>query len=118
MYDVWAAYDPVAVGTRLGGSLRRPPAERTDAYKGQAVSVAAYRALLDLFPTRAADFRALLTAMLTWPTFSSARDDAGMSRRYGGIHFPDGDEQGRTLGASVGQNAWDRACSYFDGTAG
>ncbi|MET0476798.1 MAG: hypothetical protein ABW222_02460, partial [Actinomycetota bacterium] len=24
MYDAWAAYDPVAVGTRLGGSLRRP----------------------------------------------------------------------------------------------
>src|SRR5687768_11214654 len=24
MSDAWAAYDPVAVGTRLGGSLRRP----------------------------------------------------------------------------------------------
>ncbi|HEY6710252.1 MAG TPA: calcium-binding protein, partial [Actinomycetota bacterium] len=42
MYDAWAAYDPVAVGTRLGGSLRRPPAERTDAYKSQAISYAAY----------------------------------------------------------------------------
>jgi hypothetical protein len=60
----------------------------------------------------------LLPTPLIWPTFSSARDDAGMSRRYGGIHFPDGDVQGRTLGASVGQNAWDRARSYFDGTAG
>src|SRR5882724_12556491 len=29
MYDAWAAYDEHAVGTRLGGSLRRPPAERT-----------------------------------------------------------------------------------------
>ncbi len=29
MYDAWAAYDPVAVGTRLGGTLRRPAAERT-----------------------------------------------------------------------------------------
>jgi len=63
MYDAWAAYDPVAVGTRLGGSLRRPPAERTDAYKSQAISYAAYRALLNLFPTRSADFRGLLTAM-------------------------------------------------------
>jgi hypothetical protein len=47
MHDAWAAYDPTAVGTRLGGTLRRPAAERTDAYKSQAVSYAAYRALLN-----------------------------------------------------------------------
>src|SRR5262245_42710554 len=29
IYDAWAAYDPVAVGTRLGGTLRRPAAEHT-----------------------------------------------------------------------------------------
>src|SRR5262245_15512044 len=63
MYHAWAAFDATAVGTRLGGSLRRPAAERTDAYKSQAVSYAAYRALLDLFPARAADFRGLLAAM-------------------------------------------------------
>jgi hypothetical protein len=55
MYDAWAAYDATAVGTRLGGSLRRPPEERTAAYKSKAISYAAYRALLDLFPTRAGD---------------------------------------------------------------
>src|SRR5215216_1259890 len=33
MYDAWAAYDATAVGTRLGGSLRRPAEERTLAYK-------------------------------------------------------------------------------------
>jgi len=54
-YDAWAAYDATAVGTRLGGSLRRPPEERTAAYKSKAISYAAYRALLDLFPTRAGD---------------------------------------------------------------
>jgi hypothetical protein len=63
MYDAWAAYDPTAVGTRLGGSLRRPAAERTDAYKSQAISYAGYRALLNLFPARSADFRALIAAM-------------------------------------------------------
>ena len=63
MYDAWAAYDPTAVGTRLGGSLRRPAAERTDAYKSQAISYAGYRALLNLFPARSADFRALMTGM-------------------------------------------------------
>src|SRR2546426_2561910 len=33
MYDAWAAYDNQAVGTRLGGALRRPPVERTPARK-------------------------------------------------------------------------------------
>jgi hypothetical protein len=52
IYDAWAAYDPVAVGTRLGGSLRQPAAERTVANKRKAVSFAAYAALVDLFPAR------------------------------------------------------------------
>ena len=39
MYDAWAAYDPVAVGTRLGGTLRRPPAERTLARQSKAITV-------------------------------------------------------------------------------
>jgi len=52
IYDAWAAYDPVAVGTRLGGSLRQPEAERTQANKERAVSFAAYLALVDLFPAR------------------------------------------------------------------
>jgi hypothetical protein len=50
MYDAWAAYDHKAVGTQLGGSLRRPPRERTLANLNEAVSFAAYRAAVDLFP--------------------------------------------------------------------
>jgi hypothetical protein len=50
MYDAWAAYDHRAVGTRLGGLLRRPPRERTLANTEQAISFAAYRAAVDLFP--------------------------------------------------------------------
>src|SRR5881628_1551012 len=50
MYDAWAAYDSVAIGTVFGGSLRRPPAERTDANKAKAISFAAYRCLLNLYP--------------------------------------------------------------------
>ena len=61
MYDAWAAYDATAVGTRLGGSLRRPAEERTADYKSKAISYAAYRALLDLFPTRAADLTGFMT---------------------------------------------------------
>jgi len=50
VYDAWAAYDAVAVGTRLGGSLRRPAAERTLANKEKAISYAAYRSLLFVYP--------------------------------------------------------------------
>ncbi len=50
MFDAWVAYDNRAVGTQLGGSLRRPANERTPSNKNQAVSFAAYRAAVDLFP--------------------------------------------------------------------
>jgi hypothetical protein len=58
MYDAWAAYDATAVGTRLGGALRRPPAERTEANKNTAIAYASYRALLGVFPDRAGFLRA------------------------------------------------------------
>jgi hypothetical protein len=50
IYDAWAAYDQTAAGTVFGGSLRRPISEQTLANKNQAVSFAAYRAAIDLFP--------------------------------------------------------------------
>jgi PAP2 superfamily len=58
MYDAWAAYDSKANGTQLGGELRRPAAERTDANRRKAMSFAAYRTLVELFPTRTAQFAA------------------------------------------------------------
>jgi uncharacterized protein DUF6851/vanadium-dependent haloperoxidase-like protein len=57
MYDAWAAYDDVAVGTRLGGTLRRPPAERTLANKETAIAYAAYRSLLFVYPEDSAWIR-------------------------------------------------------------
>lgn len=60
MYDAWAAYDQRAVGTRLGGTLRRPLGERTSANKERAISYAAYRTLMDLFPAEQATFDALM----------------------------------------------------------
>lgn len=50
VYDAWAAYDEKAVGTRLGGDLRRPPGERTQANKETAIAYAAYRCLLYAYP--------------------------------------------------------------------
>jgi len=39
-------------------------------------------------------------------------------RRYGGIHFEQGDLNGRTLGTQIGSLAWTKAQTYFNGTAG
>ncbi len=52
IYDAWAAYDNKAIGTRRGETLRRPFLERTEANKLQAISFAAFRTLLDLFPNQ------------------------------------------------------------------
>ena len=49
MFDAWAAYDKWALGTQFGGELRRPKRERTLANKNEALSFAAYRAVVDLF---------------------------------------------------------------------
>jgi hypothetical protein len=58
MYDAWAAYDEKAMGTRLGGSLRRPLAERTLANRNAAISHASCRALVGAFPAQADFVRA------------------------------------------------------------
>ncbi|HEY3011676.1 MAG TPA: hypothetical protein VGJ36_02925, partial [Gemmatimonadales bacterium] len=63
MYDAWVAYDDHAVGTRLGGTLRRPLVERTLVNKSEAVSFAAYRALVDLFPTQTSPFNDLMASL-------------------------------------------------------
>jgi hypothetical protein len=63
MYDAWAAYDAKTAGTQLGGSLRRPGPERTLANKQKAVSFAAYRALVDLFPFDTALFDSQMAAL-------------------------------------------------------
>jgi len=54
MFDAWAAYDDVAVGSRLGASLRRPPAERTLAHRERAIAQASFRALVGVYPEDAA----------------------------------------------------------------
>jgi hypothetical protein len=54
---------------------------------------------------------------LTWNSFSSARDQAGYSREYGGIHFEDGDFEARKAGDLAGQQVWTKAKTYFTGKA-
>jgi hypothetical protein len=57
------------------------------------------------------------TVTLVWPTFTAAADQAGISRRYCGIHFADGDLYGRRTGRRVGQLAWRKARTLFNGGA-
>lgn len=53
---------------------------------------------------------------LSWPTYSSAALQAGMSRRYGGIHFQKADDDGRALGQQVAALAGAKALSYINGS--
>jgi hypothetical protein len=53
--------------------------------------------------------------MLSWATFSDAADQAGLSRRYGGIHFEQGDLDGRAVGRVAARVAWRKAEDYWEG---
>src|ERR1700730_15289780 len=50
---------------------------------------------------------------LYWDTFTDAANQAGISRRYGGIHFKRADLVGRATGRQVGAEAWEKALRYF-----
>lgn len=50
---------------------------------------------------------------LRWPTFTFAADQAGISRRYGGIHFKKGDLESRKIGKQLGKQAWEKALCYI-----
>jgi hypothetical protein len=64
IFDAWTAYDKRAVGTQFGGELRRPKRERTLANKNEAISFAAYRALVDLFALdKASVFEPLMASL-------------------------------------------------------
>ena len=54
---------------------------------------------------------------ILFATFSEAAQQAGLSRLYGGIHFSDDNTIGQVVGALIGQQAWNKAQTYFNGTA-
>jgi hypothetical protein len=53
---------------------------------------------------------------LAWATFSDAAKQAGLSRRYGGIHFEQGDLDARATGQIAARQVWEKAQAYWDGT--
>src|SRR5579883_756588 len=63
IFDAWAAYHPTALGTQFIGLLRRPSDEWTPANKSRAISYAAYRALVNLFPSEQPRFDKLMAGL-------------------------------------------------------
>jgi len=55
--------------------------------------------------------------VLAWDTFSAAADEAAISRIYGGIHFDDGDLNGRAVGSEIGDAVYALAERFWEGTA-
>ena len=54
---------------------------------------------------------------ISFATFSEAAEEAGLSRLYGGIHFADDNTTAQNVGYLIGQQAWEKALTYFNGTA-
>jgi hypothetical protein len=54
---------------------------------------------------------------LSWPTFSDAAAEAGISRIYGGIHFDKANVDGQALGRKVGAQAFAAAQGYWEGNS-
>lgn len=52
---------------------------------------------------------------LSWATFSDAAEEASISRRYGGIHFKDGDLEARRIGKLIGEAASELSSYYITG---
>ena len=107
MFDAWAAYDTVAEGVHWERDIRRPLSERSDSAVRDAVSMAAYRALVDLFPTQtSALFDPLLQRLGLAP--ASASTDlavpAGLGNRCAAqvvtFRHDDGANQLGTLGGT------------------
>jgi hypothetical protein len=119
IYDAWAAYDPLAVDTRLRLSitpaLRQPTAERTQANKDKAVSFAAYTALMDLFPARQSVFTTEMTS-LYGPEFAAdttAPATVGLTAAQAVLDYrhSDGSNQANGYADTSGYvpvNSWDQ----------
>ncbi len=73
-----------------------------------AAAATVMTALLGSLPFADSTSVSLGHAVRTFPSFLAASAEAGMSRIYGGIHFPAGDTNGAVLGACVGDRVMQR----------
>jgi hypothetical protein len=76
---------------------------------GASVTIKAGKSLFESGAVPASD------VTLSWPTFTLAAEEAGMSRIYGGIHFKSGNEHGRMMGRQIGQFVHSKAQLYIRG---
>ena len=71
-------------------------------------------------PKRSSSIEAEITPkkdiILSWKTFTDAANQAGISRRYGGIHFKDGDLEARKMGRKIGKAVFEKATAFIEGT--
>jgi hypothetical protein len=72
VYDAWTPYTESARATQ-SGPPRRPQSERTLDNKREATSYAAYRTLVDLFPTLEASFGGLMSTLGYAPADTSTK---------------------------------------------
>jgi membrane-associated phospholipid phosphatase len=54
---------------------------------------------------------------LTWRTFTVAAEEAGLSRIYGGIHFPQANIASQQLGKKIGKVVWAKSLTLFNGSS-
>ena len=71
-------------------------------------TIAANSMQIDLGPSAAVD--------LQWNTYYDAADQAGVSRRFGGIHPSEDDFTARIIGSQVGKSAYALAEKFWTGT--
>jgi hypothetical protein len=105
VFDAWAAYDPVAIGTQ-SGDVQRPSEENTLTNKNEAISYAAYRTLVDLFPTQVSLFDSVMSRL----GYDTTNQSSDMTKAAGignwaaqavlGYRHNDGSNQLGTLNAS------------------
>jgi hypothetical protein len=104
MYNAWAAYDGNARQTAHGVAVRLPLAERSAANKAAAMSHAAHRVLIDLFPAQARTFHAWIVGLGQDPAAGGGPlSPAGIGRGQAAAMraFRRREDQGR-LGGLVG----------------
>ncbi len=104
MYDAWSAYDQQAVSTTLGDALQRPSSENLLQNKLSAMSFAAHRVLVDLFPSQSVIFDALMTSVGLEPGNTSLDLDtpAGIGNRMANALLAQRHEDGSNqLGTDV-----------------
>jgi len=54
---------------------------------------------------------------LSWPTFTEAANQSGISRLYGGIHIAAGNQDGLALGRKVGDAVWQKGQAFIKGSS-